>query len=139
MITDKFAPSEQPVLPDGSKEHRNHLRRLQDRHFYDLEKIALASRVLIVEGISGSGKDIFQKYLKNPGIKYRSAVPLPSIYPSDGVRDRHLDTDPDLHFCNCRGGAPWRAGGRAADLGVRPTKCQTDSTTRPSNTLSTAC
>ena len=65
MITDKFAPSEQPVLPDGSKEHRNHLRRLQDRHFYDLEKIALASRVLIVEGISGSGKDTFQTYLKN--------------------------------------------------------------------------
>ena len=65
MITDKFAPSEQPVLPDGSKEHRNHLRRLQDRHFYDLEKIALASRVLIVEGISGSGKDTFQTYLRN--------------------------------------------------------------------------
>ena len=33
--------------------------------FYDLEKIALASRVLIVEGISGSGKDTFQTYLKN--------------------------------------------------------------------------
>ena len=65
MITDKFAPSEQPVLPDGSKEHRNHLRRLQDRHFYDLERIALASRVLIIEGISGSGKDTFQTYLKN--------------------------------------------------------------------------
>ena len=64
MITNKFAPSEQPVLPDGSKEHRNHLRRLQDRHFYYLEKIALASRVLIVEGISGSGKDTFQTYLK---------------------------------------------------------------------------
>ena len=65
IITNKFAPSEQPVLPDGSKEHRNHLRRLQDRRFYDLEKIALASRVLIVEGISGSGKDTFQTYLKN--------------------------------------------------------------------------
>lgn len=65
MITNTFAPSEQPVLPDGSKEHRNHLGRLQDRHFYDLEKIALASRVLIVEGISGSGKDTFQTYLRN--------------------------------------------------------------------------
>jgi thymidylate kinase len=65
MITNKFASSEQPVLPDGSKEHRNHLGRLQDRHFYDLEKIALASRVLIVEGISGSGKDTFQTYLRN--------------------------------------------------------------------------
>ena len=52
------------MLPDGSKEHRNHLRRRQDRRFYDLEKIALDSRVLIVEGISGSGKDTFQTYLK---------------------------------------------------------------------------
>ena len=64
MITNKFAPSEQPVLPDGSKEHRNHLRRLQDRDFYDLERIALDTRVLIIEGISGSGKDTFQTYLK---------------------------------------------------------------------------
>ncbi|SRR6266404_5617183 len=58
------ARSEQPVLPEGIKEHRNHLRRLQDQHPYDLEKIALDSRVLIVEGISGSGKDTFQTYLK---------------------------------------------------------------------------
>ena len=35
------------------------------------ERIALKSRVLIVEGISGSGKDTFQKYLKS---KLRSRV-----------------------------------------------------------------
>lgn len=30
-----------------------------------LERIALHSSVLIIEGISGSGKDAFQMYLKN--------------------------------------------------------------------------
>ena len=64
MITNKFAPSEQPVLPDGSREHRNHLGRLQDQDSYDLEEIELNSRLLIIEGISGSGKDTFQTYLK---------------------------------------------------------------------------
>jgi len=59
------AKSEQPLLAEGIKEHRNHLRRLQDQHSYHLEKIALDSRVLIVEGISGSGKDTFQTYLKS--------------------------------------------------------------------------
>ena len=52
------------MLPEGIKECRNQFRRLQDRHFYDLEKIALASRLLIIEGISGSGKDTFQTCLK---------------------------------------------------------------------------
>ena len=54
------ARSEQPVLPESIKK----LRRLQNQDFYLLEKIALDSRVLIVEGISGSGKDTFQTYLK---------------------------------------------------------------------------
>jgi thymidylate kinase len=58
------ARSEQPVLPEGIKERRNQLRRLQDQHSYHLERMALDSRVLIVEGISGSGKDTFQKYLR---------------------------------------------------------------------------
>ena len=40
-------------------------RQLRDYHFNDLEKIASESRVLIIEGISGSGKDTFQTYLKN--------------------------------------------------------------------------
>jgi hypothetical protein len=36
----------------------------QEQGSYVLEKIALDSRILIVEGISGSGKDTFQAYLK---------------------------------------------------------------------------
>jgi len=47
------------------EERRSQLRRLQDQDSYFLERIALDSRVLIIEGISGSGKDTFQKYLKN--------------------------------------------------------------------------
>jgi len=62
--------SEQPVLPEGIEERTPQLRRLQD-HDFSLEKIALDSRVLIIEGISGSGKDTFQRYLKS---KVRSRV-----------------------------------------------------------------
>jgi len=51
LITDKFV-------------RRTQLLSLQDRDSYLLERIASESRVLIVEGISGSGKDIFQTYLK---------------------------------------------------------------------------
>jgi len=65
------ARSEQPVLPEGIKERRKQLRRLQDQDSYHLERIALDSRVLIIEGISGSGKDTFQRYLKS---KLRSRV-----------------------------------------------------------------
>src|SRR6266550_968651 len=64
LITDKFARSEQPGLPDGIEEHRNQLRRLQDQDSYFPERIASGSRVLIIEGISGSGKDTFQTYIK---------------------------------------------------------------------------
>ncbi|HEV8719882.1 MAG TPA: hypothetical protein VGW77_04485 [Candidatus Binatia bacterium] len=56
------ARSEQPVLPQGVEERRTHLRRLQD--YYFLERTALDSRVIIIEGISGSGKDTFQTHLK---------------------------------------------------------------------------
>jgi thymidylate kinase len=58
------ARSEQPVLPDPIEEGEIQLRRLQYQDSYFLERIALDSRVLIVEGISGSGKDTFQTYLK---------------------------------------------------------------------------
>ena len=44
--------------------HRTQLRRLQDQDSYFLERIAFDSRVLIIEGISGSGKDTLQTYLK---------------------------------------------------------------------------
>jgi thymidylate kinase len=72
-ITDKFvflhkdglvARSKQPVLPKVIEERSTQLRRLQDQDSYVLERIALDSRVLIIEGISGSGKDTFQTYLK---------------------------------------------------------------------------
>jgi len=64
LITDKFARAEQPVLPDGIEERRNQCRRPQDHDSSLLDKIPLDSRVLIIEGISGSGKDTFQRYLK---------------------------------------------------------------------------
>ena len=44
--------------------HRIQLPRVQCQDSYSLEKIALDSRVLIVEGISGSGKDTLQADLK---------------------------------------------------------------------------
>jgi thymidylate kinase len=46
------------------EERKNRLQRLQDEDPYSPERIALNSRVLIIEGISGSGKDTFQTYLK---------------------------------------------------------------------------
>jgi hypothetical protein len=58
------ARSEQPVLPEVIEKRRAQFRRLQDQDAYFLERIASDSRVLIVEGISGSGKDTFQAYLK---------------------------------------------------------------------------
>ena|SRR5439155_7528472 len=58
------ARSEKPVLPEGIEERRTQLRWLQDQDYYFLERTALDSRVLIIEGISGSGKDTFQMYLK---------------------------------------------------------------------------
>jgi len=58
------ARSEQPVLPEGFEERWIQLRRLRDQDYF-LQRIALDSRVLIIEGISGSGKDTFQTYLKD--------------------------------------------------------------------------
>jgi thymidylate kinase len=43
---------------------RIHLLRPQDQDTYFLERTALDSRVLIIEGISGSGKDTLQAHLK---------------------------------------------------------------------------
>ena len=57
--------SENPVLARVMEERRHHFRRPQDQDPSLLEQIALESRVLIVEGISGSGKDTFQKHLKS--------------------------------------------------------------------------
>ncbi len=58
------AESEQPVLSEVIAERRTQFRRLQDQDSYFIERIALDCRVLIIEGISGSGKDTVQTYLK---------------------------------------------------------------------------
>ncbi len=58
------AESEQPVLSEVIVERRTQFRRLQDQDSYFIERIALDCRVLIIEGISGSGKDTVQTYLK---------------------------------------------------------------------------
>jgi thymidylate kinase len=52
---------EQSALP-VIEEHG--IRLMQAQHS-EVQRIALDSRVLIIEGISGSGKDTFQKYLKS--------------------------------------------------------------------------
>jgi thymidylate kinase len=54
---------EQAGLSEGADERRRRLQSLQEQHSYFLERIA-DSRVLIIEGISGAGKDTFQAYLK---------------------------------------------------------------------------
>ena len=59
-----IARSKQPGLPHVVNDRMNRFRPLQDKDFFDLQRTALNSRVLIIEGISGSGKDIFQMYLK---------------------------------------------------------------------------
>ena len=56
--------SEEPVLRKVIEQRGIKLRRPQEKDSYLLERIVLDSRVLIIEGISGSGKDTFQAYLK---------------------------------------------------------------------------
>ena len=56
---------EQPVLLEIPGKQGFQQRRIREPNAYFLEKVALNSRVLIIEGISGSGKDTFQTYVKN--------------------------------------------------------------------------
>src|SRR4030095_8260163 len=56
--------SEEPVLRKVIEQRGIKLRQPQEKHSSPLERIVLDSRVLIIEGISGSGKDTFQTYLK---------------------------------------------------------------------------
>jgi thymidylate kinase len=56
---------ENPVLAKAMEERRSRLRRQQDQESFLLDRILLESRVIVIEGISGSGKDTFQKYLKS--------------------------------------------------------------------------
>lgn len=61
---------EQAVRPEVIDERTIHLWRLRDQDSCFLERAALDSRVIIVEGISGSGKDTLQMYLKKK-LKHR--------------------------------------------------------------------
>ena len=54
---------EQPVLRKLIEQRGIRLRQ-QEKGSSFLERIALDSRVLIIEGIAGSGKDMFEAYLK---------------------------------------------------------------------------
>ena len=63
--------SEEPVLREVIEQRGIKLRRPQEKDSYLLDRIVFDSRLLIIEGISGSGKDTFQKYLKS---KLRSRV-----------------------------------------------------------------
>ena len=56
--------SKNPVLAKVMEERRRRFRRPQNQESRLLDRIALESRVIVVEGISGSGKDTFQAYLK---------------------------------------------------------------------------
>jgi len=47
------------------EERRSQFRRPPDQESFLLDRILSESRVIVVEGISGSGKDTFQKYLKS--------------------------------------------------------------------------
>ena len=52
------------MLTTGKFERRTRVPVLSNQQSFSIERIVSASRVLIIEGISGSGKDTFQKYLK---------------------------------------------------------------------------
>ena len=56
--------SEEPVLRQVIEQRGIKLRRLQEKDSLLLKRTLLDSRVLIIEGISGSGKDELQAYLK---------------------------------------------------------------------------
>jgi thymidylate kinase len=67
-ITDKkdrlVTRSEEPVPRKVIEQRGIKLRRPRGKDSYLLERVLVDSRVLIIEGISGSGKDTFQTYLK---------------------------------------------------------------------------
>jgi thymidylate kinase len=56
--------SENPMLAKVMAARRSLLQSSQDESVFQLERFAREARVIIVEGISGSGKDTFQTFLK---------------------------------------------------------------------------
>jgi thymidylate kinase len=71
MARDFAAKKRNEKMLTTDKFVRTQLPRLENEDSNLVERIASDSRVLIIEGISGSGKDTFQKYLKS---KLRSRV-----------------------------------------------------------------
>jgi thymidylate kinase len=55
-------PKERPQLPQTVN---GQTQPVQEQQLSTVEQVALSSRVLIIEGISGSGKDTLQSYLKD--------------------------------------------------------------------------
>lgn len=54
-----------PILAKVMEERRSRFRRAPDQDAYLLDRIVSEARVIVIEGISGAGKDTFQKYLKS--------------------------------------------------------------------------
>lgn len=60
-----MARSDRSAAPDEIKvQYGSQIRQTGKRDADQLDRIVSASRIFIIEGISGSGKDTFQKYLK---------------------------------------------------------------------------
>ncbi|HEY1267147.1 MAG TPA: hypothetical protein VGH16_07805 [Candidatus Binatia bacterium] len=59
---DGTATSDRPTVPAQIKDLLR-LQRQRDNGFASLRGVVLNARVFIIEGISGSGKDVFQQYL----------------------------------------------------------------------------
>jgi thymidylate kinase len=55
---------ERPLLTERAHEYTTHAWHLQGQFCSFLERVASHARIFIIEGISGSGKDTFQTYLK---------------------------------------------------------------------------
>jgi thymidylate kinase len=57
--------SNNPILAKVMEERRSRIRQPPDQEAYLLDRIVSEARVIVIEGISGAGKDTFQKYLKS--------------------------------------------------------------------------
>jgi thymidylate kinase len=62
----KLSFKENPLLARILRERENYPRRRPQQDWYNLlKKTASESRVIIIEGVSGSGKDTFQSYFRS--------------------------------------------------------------------------
>src|SRR5690348_15514185 len=63
--TEDRKPKREQLIPSIAATHGQTFSSSQLDALYTIEKIALQARVSIIEGISGSGKDMLQTYLKH--------------------------------------------------------------------------